>query len=155
MILLFGSIIVFNVIAYKTVKRISGNKIVHIWLFTMFFQIFFDVFVSLKYKGYWYFGKGVDLISVPVYILLIPPVNLIFINWFPFNSSLLIKLRYFIIWEIITLTYEAITMLPHPYGYFHYGWWNMWYSMSINPVLLIILLSYYKWMSKLEKEACS
>lgn len=42
------------------------------------------------------------------------------------------------------------TLLPEPWGYFHYGWWNFWYSVVINSLLLLILWGYYKWILKLE-----
>lgn len=155
MILLMVSVIVFNVIAFRTVRGISKNKTINIWVFTCLFQIIFDVFISLKYQGYWYFSAGVDWMSIPAYLMLIPPVNLMFINWFPFNQTLIIKIIYIFIWEIFLLSYEVATMLPQPYGFFHYGWWNLWHSAVVNPFLLTILIAYYKWISKLEKEACS
>jgi hypothetical protein len=43
-----------------------------------------------------------------------------------------------------------LTLLPEPWGYFYYGWWNLWHSAILNPVLLLILLGYYKAVCKLE-----
>ncbi|MFC0273415.1 hypothetical protein ACFFIX_18605 [Metabacillus herbersteinensis] len=155
MILLLASVIGFNAIAFKKVKGISKNKIVHIWVFTITFQLFFDIFIDLKYHGYWYFTKAIDWVGIPAYIMLIPPVNLLFLYWFPFKSSIIKKLQYFVIWEILLLIYEVVSQIPHPFGFFHYGWWKLWYSVLLNPILLIILLGYYKWISKLENEVCS
>ncbi|MBN8202192.1 hypothetical protein [Bacillus sp. NTK034] len=154
MILQIASGAVFNLILYKTIKGISANKIVHIWVFTIAFQLFFDIFIDLKYKGYWYFTQGIDWVALPAYTILIPPINLMFINWYPFNGSFMKKVSYFLIWEIFLLTYESIAMLPHPFGFFHYGWWSIWYSAIVNPILLTILIGYYKWISVLEKKAC-
>ncbi|WP_370224258.1 hypothetical protein [Cytobacillus sp.] len=154
MILQIASVAVFNLILYKTIKGISANKIVHIWVFTIAFQLFFDIFIDLKYKGYWYFTQGIDWVALPAYTILIPPINLMFINWYPFNGAFMKKVRYLLIWEIFLLTYEAIAMLPHPFGFFHYGWWSIWYSAIVNPILLTILIGYYKWISVLEKKAC-
>ncbi|MGG0305854.1 hypothetical protein ABEY43_26200 [Priestia megaterium] len=50
------------------------------------------------------------------------------------------------------MLYEMITLHPEPWGYFHYGWWNLWYSAIIDPVLLLITLGYYKWGLKLENK---
>ena len=108
MILQIASVAVFNLILYKTIKGISANKIVHIWVFTIAFQLFFDIFIDLKYKGYWYFTQGIDWVALPAYTILIPPINLMFINWYPFNGSFMKKVSYFLIWEIFLLTYEAI-----------------------------------------------
>jgi hypothetical protein len=154
MIVLLISITLFNIISFKTARRISTNRKVHIWIFTCLFQLIFDVFISLKYHGYWYFGRGVDLKSFPIYTLLIPPVNLIFLSWFPFNRPFIKKILYIIIWEIFMLSYEMITTLPSPYGYYQYGWWSLGHSALINPMLLLILINYYKWIGKLEKDMC-
>ncbi|MGE6258448.1 hypothetical protein ACQKCU_11120 [Heyndrickxia sporothermodurans] len=154
MIILFISVIVFNLIAFYTNKRMSANQILHIWVFTIAFQLIFDTFIDLKYEGYWYFTKGIDWIGFPAYTILIPPVNMIYINWFPYRSSLVKKIIYIIIWEMMLLIYETISRLPEPWGYFHYGWWHLWYSLIINPFLLCSLLLYYKWILKLERRAC-
>ncbi|WP_085524308.1 hypothetical protein [Tuberibacillus sp. Marseille-P3662] len=151
MIGLIIATLVFNFIAFKTNKRLSSIQIAHIWVFTIALQQSFDIYVDVKYHGYWYFSNGVDWRAIPAHLALLPPVNMMIINGFPFNSSVLKKVRYLILWEIALLTYESITLLPSPWGYFHYGWWNMWHSVFVNPILLIILLLYYKWISR----ACS
>ncbi|MDQ0200824.1 cytosine/uracil/thiamine/allantoin permease [Neobacillus ginsengisoli] len=86
----------------------------------MILVILFDVFVDEKTGGYWYFWKGIDLTNVLVYTLLVPPVNVIFLNCYPFNASKLKRLRYFIGWVIFILIYELLALLPQPWGYFYY-----------------------------------
>ncbi|MGM0903049.1 MAG: hypothetical protein ACQEXB_18370 [Bacillota bacterium] len=152
MIILYLSILTLNILAFKKVKRFSWNIITHIVVFTCAFQYIFDVFLDIKYKAYWYGTPGVDWALLPAYIFLIPPVNLMFLNWFPFNKSLLKQLAYFGIWEIALLSYEFIALLPEPWGYFHYGWWSLWHSALVNPILLVILLGYYKFVCKLENK---
>jgi hypothetical protein len=149
------AIVIFNVIAFKTNKRLSTNQIVHIWTFTIAFQMCFDIFIDVKYEAYWYFTKAVDWVALPAHIVLLPPVIMMFLNWYPFNSSLSKQMRYFIFWGIGTLTYELLTLLPEPWGYFHYGWWSWVHTALINPVLFIILLTYYKWICKIEKNHVS
>ncbi|MBS4219023.1 hypothetical protein KHA96_11920 [Bacillus sp. FJAT-49711] len=144
------AIILLNFIAFKTNKRLTKNQIVHLWVFTMAFQTFFDVFVSLKYHGYWYFSNGVDWSSIPVYILLIPPVNIMFLNWYPFRQTLYRRVLYFTVWIILITLYELVTLLPEPWGYYHHGWWKLGHSILINPLLLYIVLVYYKWIRKIE-----
>jgi hypothetical protein len=78
--------------------------------------------------------------AFPGYTLLIPPVNLLFLNWFPFQSSLIKRIVYIAGREVALLFHEFITLLPEPWGFFHYGWWSLWHSAFINPFLLIILL---------------
>ncbi|WP_286137295.1 hypothetical protein [Bacillus sp. 7894-2] len=50
------------------------------------------------------------------------------------------KVSYFIIPEIFLLGHETAALLPHPFCFFHYGWWNLWYSAFVNPILLMILM---------------
>ncbi|KRE04225.1 MULTISPECIES: hypothetical protein [Priestia] len=144
------AIIVFNFIAFKINKRLTANQIVHLWLFTIAFQSSFDVYIDLKYHGYWYFTDGADWKGLLVHTVLLPPVNMMFLNWYPFKRGYIRQACYFIFWLIAILLYEMLTLLPPPWGYFHYGWWNLWHSAILNPVLLLILLCFYKWVCKLE-----
>jgi hypothetical protein len=151
MIGLIIAIVVFNLIAFTTNKRLTTNQIVHIWTFTAIFQGTFDSFVDFKFHGYWYFTKDIDWRGVPAHLALLPPVNMMFLNRYPFKSPFRVQIFYFIYWVIGIAIYELITLLPEPWGYFHYGWWSLWHSVLINPILLLILLGYYKWIVKIEK----
>lgn len=152
MILLLLSVFIFNFLAYKTNKTLNKNQSVHIWSFTIAFQLLFDTFIDLKYHGYWYITPGIDWEAFPAYTVLIPPVNIMFLNWFPYKQSLFKIVRYIFVWELFLLFYEWLASLPSPLGYFKYGWWNLGISAIVNPVLLFILVGYYKWIRKIEKE---
>lgn len=152
MIGLLIAIILFNLIAFKTNKRLTVNQIVHIWTFTIAFQFLFDTIVEFKYHAYWYFDKGVNWSGILPHTVLIPPVNMMFLNWYPFKSKVIKQSFYIIFWTIGILTYEAITLLPHPWGYFHYGWWNLSYAAALDPILFLTLLGFYKWIGKLEQK---
>ncbi|MBT2656072.1 hypothetical protein J7E81_12685 [Bacillus sp. ISL-18] len=153
MVGLIIALIIFNGVALKIKKRLSLVQMYHIWTFTIAFQTVFDVYIDFKYHGYWYFSKSVDWNSFIALIFLVPPVNVVFLNFFPYKKTLMKKIIYLATWEIALLLYEVITLLPEPWGYFHYGWWTLWHSLIVNPVLLMILLGYYKWMVKLEKRS--
>lgn len=155
MIGLLIAIAVFNLIAFTTNKRLTGNQIAHIWVYTVALQLCFDIIVEFKYHGYWYFGKEIDWAGFLPRLVLIPPVNMIFLNWFPFRRGLLKQAAFILLWVIWILLYEVVTLLPQPWGYFNYGWWKLWHAALINPILLLLLLGYYKWICKLEKAACS
>jgi hypothetical protein len=144
------SIIVFNFIAFKTNKRLTPSEIVHIWTLTIAFQNIFDLFVETKFHGYWYFTQNIDWRGLPAHTLLLPPVNMMFLNWYPFKTKTMMQFFYMAVFVVIILIYELITLLPEPWGYFHYGWWKLWHSLIIDPILLLILLGYYKWICKLE-----
>jgi hypothetical protein len=152
MFLLFISILLFNYIAYKK-NKIPMHRSISIWSFTIAFQITFDVFIEFKYYGYWYFDKGVDWIGVLPHTLLIPPINILLLSWFPYNSNLFKQVIYITSWTIGALIYEGLTLLPEPWGYFHLGWWELWYDSIVVPILILILLAYYKMICKLENEA--
>jgi hypothetical protein len=152
MIGLITAIIIFNIIAFKTNKKLTSNQIYQIWTFTIAFQNVFDLFIDMKYHGYWYFTQDVNWSALPAHIMLLPPVNMMFLNWFPFNTKLSKRFFYFIFWVIGILIYELIACLPKPWGYFHYGWWKIWHSAIIDPILFLILLGYYKLICKAEKK---
>jgi len=152
MVGLMIAIIIANIILYKTNKKLSKSQMLHIWLFTTVFQMTFDIYVSLKFQSYWYFTKSIDWQTLPVYTLLVPPVNIIFLNFYPWKAPLSKRILYLICWNLGILIYESITLLPEPWGYFHYGWWTIWHSVVINPILFFILLKYYKWICNLEKK---
>lgn len=152
MIGLILAIITFNIIAFKTNKNLSLNQILHIWIFTIAFQQSFDLIIEYKYEGYWYFEKEVDWKGFLAHTVLIPPVNMMFLNWYPFKKRWIQQICYLIIWVIAILLYEVITLLPQPWGYFHYGWWKLKYAAIVDPILFLILLSYYKLISRVEKE---
>jgi hypothetical protein len=89
--------------------------------------------------------------SIPAVTVLIPPVNMMFLNWYPFGKLFYKRLLYILYWVMAITLYEAFTLLPEPWGYFHHGWWRTWYSLLVNPVLFIVVLNYYKWICKIEQ----
>lgn len=155
MIGLFISVTLFNIIAFKTTK-LNKNQIIHIWLFTIVLQVCFDVIIDFKFSGYWYFKKDeIEWVGLIPHILLVPPVNIMFLNWYPFTRGVMKRLIFIVIWVISILIYECITLLPEPWGYFRYGWWSIWHSAIMDPILLFILLKYYKYICKVEKQICN
>ncbi|MGQ3380968.1 hypothetical protein ACT6P6_23240 [Priestia endophytica] len=151
MIGLILAIIIFNVTAFTINNRLTLNQIVHIWTFTIALQVLVDLYIDGKYQGYWYFNKTTEWRDFPTLTILIPPVNMIFLNEYPFGRSFTKRMVYIFCWVIAITLYEAVTLFPEPWGYFHHGWWNLWYSFLVNPFLLVIVLFYYKWICKIEK----
>lgn len=88
MIGLILSILLFNILAFKTNKRFTANQIVHIWMFTIAAQHIFDVFINFKFHGYWYFTQETDWQGIFAYTVLIPPVNMLFLTYYPFAGKL-------------------------------------------------------------------
>jgi hypothetical protein len=150
MVGLLISVLIFNLVAFKVNKRLTTSQIVQIWTFTIAFQMLFDLIVEFKYQSYWYFSPGVDWVGLIPRTVLIPPVNMIFLNLYPFEKRVIKKILYFFSFVILILIYEFLTMLPEPWGYFHYGWWKIWYSAIVDPIILICLLGFYKWIDWLD-----
>jgi hypothetical protein len=153
MIGLIISILIFNFIAFKMNRRLTGNQIVHIWSFTIALQALYDVIIEFKFKAYWYFTPDPNWGGLLAHIALIPPVNMMFLNWYPFRKPLVNRIIYVIIWVVAILLYEVITLLPQPWGYFNYGWWELKHAAIIDPILFYILLKYYQWVCHLEDRA--
>lgn len=152
MIGLLLAVFIFNYLAFTRIKRFTKNQTIHIWLFTIAFQTIFDIFVEFKLHGYWYFSKEPDWQGLIAHTVLLPPVNMMFLNWYPFQRTFLKKFIYVGLWTVGILLYEMITLLPEPWGYFYYGWWTIWHAAFIDPILLLILLGFYKLIVKVEKE---
>ncbi|MFS0636032.1 hypothetical protein AB1K84_09005 [Mesobacillus foraminis] len=47
--------------------------------------------------------------------------------------------------------YELLPLLPEPWGYFHYGWWNLWSAAVLDPLLFYILIKFYRCIRSLEE----
>nr|WP_240546243.1 hypothetical protein [Paenibacillus artemisiicola] len=150
MIGLLSSVVLFNLAAFTFNKRLTGNQILHIWSFTTAFKNTFDLYVDLKYHGYWYFTKDIDWPAIVAHLFLLPPVNMMILNWYPFKKSLIFQVIYLLLLDVCLGLYELVTLLPRPWGYFNYGWWTIWHSLMINPILILILVSYFKLVRKFE-----
>ncbi|ESU33229.1 hypothetical protein G3A_07290 [Bacillus sp. 17376] len=152
MIGLLISVLIFNLIAFKMNKRLLPSQVVQIWTFTIAFQMLFDLIVEFKFNSYWYFEPGVDWAELISRTVLIPPVNMIFLNLYPFEKKVIKKIVFIFIFVIFILIYEYITMLPEPWGYFRYGWWGILHSAIVDPVILLFLLGFYKWIQWLDRK---
>lgn len=149
MIGLLSAIIIFNFIALK-LNKLTANQTLHIWMFTIAFQSVFDVMVEFKYKGYWYFTKEPNWAGILPHTILIPPVNVLFLSFFPFKKRRIVQFVYIFLWTIAIVAYEALTLLPEPWGYFNSGWWKLWHSAIVDPILFLILLAFFRYVKKVE-----
>ncbi|UOE53846.1 hypothetical protein LIT38_17270 [Bacillus sp. CMF12] len=150
MIGLIIAAILFNFIAFTTEKRLTKNQILHIWTFTISAQLVFDVMIEFKYWGYWYFDKEPNWGGLLAHIVLVPPVNMMFLNWYPFRGDLIKRFSYISFWAVAILLYEVIALLPEPWGYFNYGWWRLWHAALLDPMLLLVMVKFYKLITRLE-----
>jgi len=153
MIGLLISVIIFNLIALKVNKKLTLSQVVQIWTFTIAFQNVFDLIVEFKFHSYWYFSHGVEWIGLIPRTILIPPVNIIFLNLYPFGKSAIERIVFVSLFVAAILIYELATLLPQPWGYFHYGSWKIEYSLIVDPIILYCLLGFYKWITFLDSKS--
>lgn len=66
-------------------------------MFTIALQMNFDFYIDMGLKGYCYFTKEADWEEFPTNFLLVPPVNMIFLNFFPFQKRIAKKVMFFIL----------------------------------------------------------
>ncbi|MBH9967276.1 hypothetical protein [[Bacillus] enclensis] len=151
MIGLILAIIIFNSAAYFFSGRLTRNHKLHIWTFTIAFQLAHDLIVEYKHMAYWYFGKGISWQGLMGHTILLPPVNILFLNFFPFGKGFLKQFSYVAVWTAGLLIYELVARLPEPWGYFQYGWWKWEYSAIEDPILLLLLVLFYKFIIWIEK----
>jgi hypothetical protein len=148
-IFLVLSVIVFNLITILIPKRISGVEILTTTLFSLYLETMTNVFLDLKYDLYGYFNKGVDWEAL-IYILgIYAPVNIVFLNYFPYKKKILNKVIYILGWSVFAYMYELLFLWS---GTFYYNGWKYWYSIIIYPILYIILVGFYKYVHYLSRK---
>lgn len=146
------AIVISIFVALKMNKRLPMNHVLQIWTFSAALQTGFDIYIAIRYKGYWYFEKDLlEWAGILPHLLLVPAINIIFLNGYPFDSRWMKRIIYITNWTVCIVIYELLTLLPEPWGYFRYGWWNIWYSALLDPILLVILVKYYKLIKRLDK----
>ncbi|WP_449619763.1 hypothetical protein [Robertmurraya sp. Marseille-Q9965] len=152
MIGLATGIVVCVFIALMINRKLPMNHVLQIWTFSAAFQTGFDVFMIVRFKGYWYFdNETIEFAAILPHLFLVPAVNIIFLNGYPFEKRWIKCVLYIFIWTVGIVVYELITLLPEPWGFLRYGWWNIWYSALLDPILLFILVKYYRLIKRLDK----
>ncbi|WP_059351297.1 hypothetical protein [Bacillus coahuilensis] len=79
--------LLFNVIAFF-VNKLNYKQLAHVYSFSVAFALIFDLFVNFSFQGYWYFENELLWDGLAAMILLVVPANIVFLNWYPFNTSL-------------------------------------------------------------------
>ncbi|WP_188385120.1 CBO0543 family protein [Ornithinibacillus halotolerans] len=137
MIFAIISAFIFLTIAFVIKKRIYVVELYTTSLFAMVFQLLVDNILEFKYDFYGYFEKGVDYETFIVILLIYPPLNIIFLNYFPLNKKLLTKCLYILGWCVFSVLYEYLSV---KIGFFYYEKWSIWYSAIIYPFVYGLLL---------------
>jgi hypothetical protein len=141
------SIVVFYLIAILIPKRISKIEIYSTTLFALLFAALTDMFLDVKYLLYWFFTKEVDWLWLIVLFGTYPAVNLIYLNFFPLESTALKKIGYIVMWSLFLILYEWGSV--NIGEILHYGKWNIGYSALVYPLVFIILYGNFIFVRKL------
>lgn len=144
------SLVAFYVLAIWMPKRISLLQIWSIALFSLVIETKSDMTLDLKLNLFGYIAPGNQWTGfLPIFIY--PPVNAIFLNYFPYKKTKVHKLIYLICWTAFCLVYEAAALLS---GFFYYINWKLWYSALCYPVLLLMVLGNCRLTEWLHQRAC-
>jgi hypothetical protein len=131
------SVIFFNLIAILIPKQLTKHEIYTTSLFAFAMSSTTDLLLADKYHLYSYFDKGVQYMDIVTMVGIYPAMNTIFLNLFPFNKKLVVKIFYIVGWTIFAIAYEWIAEKT---AFFNYTGWKLWYSSLIYPFLYMILL---------------
>ena len=149
MFFLLTSLLVVYIIAISIPKRISWLQIWSTSLFSLVMETFSDMTLDFKLNLFGYIAPGLQW-SGFLPIFLYPPVNVIFLNYYPYGKTKHIKLIYFVCWIAFCLAFEVAALSS---GFFHYLRWNLWYSALCYPILLLIVLLNYRFTDWLHHRA--
>ncbi|GAA0342649.1 hypothetical protein GCM10008967_36370 [Bacillus carboniphilus] len=149
MILMVATITIFWLIIWKIPKQVTKLEMYVTSFFSLYLALLADSILGGMYKLYSYFKPGVHYMDLVAGIGIYPAVNILFLNLFPYKSSLLKKYIYIFVWTIFSLLYEWFA--ANHSDLFNYQGWRTWYSAPIYPLLFIILLLNLKWVRLLIK----
>lgn len=109
-------------------------------------QLITDYILERIFGLYGYFTRGADWQSLLIIFFLYPPMNLIFLNFYPVTSNIFKKLIYILSFSAFAVGYEFLTLKMHV---FYYNGWKLWYSAALYPFIFIILILSLKLVQKI------
>ncbi|WP_424923011.1 CBO0543 family protein [Alicyclobacillus sacchari] len=133
-------------------KHISGLQIWSVSLFSLVTECLSDMILDLKLNLFGYFSPGYQW-SGFLPIFLYPPINAVFLNYYPYKARKWYRLLYIVGWIAFCLGYE-IAALKSKFFYYHH--WKLWYSAMCYPVLLLMVLCNFKftqWLQRRDRSA--
>ncbi|WP_058309050.1 CBO0543 family protein [Gracilibacillus massiliensis] len=138
MILIFGCLILFNIIAFFMPKRLTKIEIYATALFATCFGFVVDILLDFKSNMYGFLTEGVSYLGVMAQLLIYPSINILFLNYFPFTKNTTAKTLYIVAWSVFSVVFEWISLQT---SFFYYTTWKLWYSAVLYPILFLILLA--------------
>jgi hypothetical protein len=117
-------------------KRISSLEMYTTSFFASFLAALADFYLDVKFDYYGFFNKGIDWQYLPIFIIVYPSANIIFLNFYPYQKSLKYKILYILGFSMVTTIFEYIVLQTK---IFYYNEWKLWYSAICYPFLYMLL----------------
>ncbi|NRD80872.1 hypothetical protein HPT25_26445 [Bacillus sp. BRMEA1] len=141
--------VLFNLIAFFIPKRMSDLEIITTTLFSMVLELLVDMYLDVKFDMFGYFTKGVNW-GFLIYVFgVYPAINITFLNFFPYNKSLVRKYCYIVGWSVFAVIFELLFIWTKT---FYYNGWKLWYSALCYPALYVTLVLFDKYTLYLIKK---
>lgn len=140
--------ILFSMAAFSIMmpKKLSKAEIYSTSLFSIFFGKTVDEILDIKKNLYGFYTKGVNYKGVFFQLLIYPTVNLLFLNYYPFERKRFYPFFYILGWSIFSILFELMSKETR---FFYYKKWRLRYSAIIYPFLFITLMLNLKFVRKL------
>ena len=145
-IFIFISALTLYAIVYFIPKKLSFAEMYCTSIFAILFNALVEVYLDLRLDLYGYFNKGPDYQMGFVLVGIFPPFSMIYLNGFPYGKKYLIKLIYIVIWTIISVIYDYLSVKS---GLLYYRKWSLLYSAMCYPFILIIAVINLKLIRRL------
>ncbi|MFL0363927.1 CBO0543 family protein [Pseudobacillus sp. 179-B 2D1 NHS] len=116
--------------------------------FAYAYGLTFDMIFDLHYDFYGYFQKGFQWKGFFGTILYFPSISLLFLNFFPFEQKISIKLLYTLCWSIFSTFFEWVSIQT---GFFYHNEWKLWYSALLYPIIFFTLVINMRFVQKINR----
>ena len=146
MVFAYSTMTIIFFLAIFVPKRISFIEIYSTFFFAYWLGITTDIILDFKYNLYGYESNGIQLTCLVFVTTIYFSVNTLFLDFFPYNKSLLKRILYILLWSIFSIAYEST--LVHT-GFFYYKGWRWWYSALLYPILFSVLRLNLFWVQKM------
>lgn len=140
------SSLIFSVITILVPKRLSKIEIYASVFSALYFQLLVDVYLHIKLRWYYYLREDVIEWSTMFVIPIFVGVNVLFLNYFPFNSTRKKQALYITFCVMLSIVYE---FLANQFTMLHYNEWKLWYSALCYFFLFPLLVINLKWIKRL------
>jgi hypothetical protein len=134
------------ILVIRDPKQVKVSELYATSIFAICFGVIADIYLDLKLDLYGYFQKGVDWTYLPIFFIVYPAANILFLRFFPFEKSIIKKTVYILGWSLGTLAMEQISLHT---DLFYYNGWKWWYSACVYPFIYSLLFLNLKFTRKL------